>query len=359
VTPAARSLVRALTDPTGGAPATLRQWEALLSGARRNGVLGYLAFAFRRAGRLDAVPDPVRVHFDSAEIAHRRTAQLARWELDRIRFALAGEPVPLIALKGAGYLLRGLAHAGTRLMADVDLLVRREDLDRVEQALLAHGWVGETLDAYDQRYYRRWMHELPPLKVPGRLLGVDLHHTIAPPVSRLHPDPSLFWNASVETSFRGYRVLSPADTFLHSAVHLFFDSDFNGRLRELVDLHELAGDFGAEPGFWDALVERARVQGLGRPLYYAAQTLTRILATPLPRTLLVDTQRHAPVPPVRAAMLGMLERVLSPIDPEDWPRPHGLALWLLYVRSHWLRMPPHLLVPHLVRKAVRPAAQIG
>jgi glutaconate CoA-transferase subunit A len=29
----------------------------------------------------------------------------------------------------------------------------------------------------------------------------------------------------------------------------------------------------------------------------------------------------------------------------------GLARWLLYVRSHWLRMPPHLLVPHLVRKA--------
>lgn len=31
----------------------------------------------------------------------------------------------------------------------------------------------------------------------------------------------------------------------------------------------------------------------------------------------------------------------------------GFALWLLYVRAHWLRMPPHLLTVHLTRKAWR------
>jgi hypothetical protein len=29
----------------------------------------------------------------------------------------------------------------------------------------------------------------------------------------------------------------------------------------------------------------------------------------------------------------------------------GAASFALYVRSHWLRMPPHLLLPHLARKA--------
>ena len=32
---------------------------------------------------------------------------------------------------------------------------------------------------------------------------------------------------------------------------------------------------------------------------------------------------------------------------------HALRNWLLYVRSHWLRMPPHLLLPHLLRKSMR------
>jgi hypothetical protein len=29
----------------------------------------------------------------------------------------------------------------------------------------------------------------------------------------------------------------------------------------------------------------------------------------------------------------------------------GLASFALFVRSHWLRMPMHLLLPHLLRKA--------
>jgi len=47
--------------------------------------------------------------------------------------------------------------------------------------------------------------------------------------------------------------------------------------------------------------------------------------------------------------------VLTPIDPEPWPPLHAGKLWLLYVRSHWLRMPAHLLIPHLVRKSLRRA----
>jgi hypothetical protein len=31
----------------------------------------------------------------------------------------------------------------------------------------------------------------------------------------------------------------------------------------------------------------------------------------------------------------------------------GIARWCLYVRSHWLRMPPILLARHLTRKAFK------
>jgi hypothetical protein len=31
----------------------------------------------------------------------------------------------------------------------------------------------------------------------------------------------------------------------------------------------------------------------------------------------------------------------------------GMARWALYVRSHWLRMPPLLLMQHLTRKVLR------
>ena len=48
---------------------------------------------------------------------------------------------------------------------------------------------------------------------------------------------------------------------------------------------------------------------------------------------------------------GLLTIALRPVHPSCHVPGEGLARWLLFVRSHWLRMPLHLLVPHLVRKA--------
>jgi hypothetical protein len=59
-------------------------------------------------------------------------------------------------------------------------------------------------------------------------MGVDVHHTICPPVSRLRPDPAAFWARATPTPEANVSVLAPADALLHAAVHLFFDSDFDG-----------------------------------------------------------------------------------------------------------------------------------
>src|SRR5438045_977657 len=82
------------------------------------------------------------------------------------------------------------------------------------------------------------------LQSPVLGLGVDVHHTICPPASRLRPDPQRFWTASEATEIRGVGLLCPADSVLHAAVHLFFDSDFDSRFRELIDLHVLTTTFG-------------------------------------------------------------------------------------------------------------------
>jgi hypothetical protein len=46
-------------------------------------------------------------------------------------------------------------------------------------------------------------------------------------------------------------------------------------------------------------------------------------------------------------------RALMPGGGERDPWGAGAARWLLYVRSHWLRMPPWLLTRHLTIKALR------
>jgi hypothetical protein len=51
-------------------------------------------------------------------------------------------------------------------------------------------------------------------------------------------------------------------------------------------------------------------------------------------------------------MEALADRALLP-DTEGNARGAGMALWVLYVRSHWMRMPPWLLAHHLTRKALR------
>jgi hypothetical protein len=346
-------LVAAISDPARLGELDAKAWEALLSCARRNGVLAYLASRAEMRGVAGDLPPFARDALTSARLSAARIGQLALWELDRVRRVLRPAGVTVVALKGVAYLLRGLPHASTRRMSDIDVMVRRERLADAEQALRTAGWSFATADSYDEQYYRKWSHELPPLQFPGRLLAVDVHHTICPPASRLRPDPAAMWAMAEPAAREGVYLLCPEDSVLHAAVHLFFDSDFDSRFREVIDLHELVTAFAERNGFWGRLVGRARELGLERPLFYALRGLVDVIATPVPREVLEETSSFGPAPPVAAWMRKTLATVLAPVDPEPWPPRHALKLWLLYVRSHWLRMPPHALVPHLVRKALR------
>ena len=43
---------------------------------------------------------------------------------------------------------------------------------------------------------------------------------------------------------------------------------------------------------------------------------------------------------------------LTSVHPTCSSRVASIARWMLYVRAHYLRMPLHLLLPHLLRKAL-------
>lgn len=277
---------------------------------------------------------------------------MIHWEVNQIQRALHPITAPIILLKGAAYVMAGLPCARGRLVADVDILAHKEQLTVVEQALTRHGWDTITADAYDQEYYRRWMHELPPLRHRLRGTVVDLHHTILPETSRLKPDPAkLFANArSLERT--PFFVLAPTDMVLHSAAHAFHDGELSNSLRDLLDLHDLLNHFGKEPGFWEALPGRAQELELSRPLFYALRYARRFLETPIPTTVTAALRPAAPPRPVLRLMDTLLDRVLLPGEQPPRPGPR-FARWLLYIRSHWLRMPPWLLAGHLLHKSYK------
>jgi hypothetical protein len=348
----AEILLGALGNPAGTISFGVEDWDLLLRLARATRLLGRLAVNLDELGLLEKVPPKVTEHCSAARVFVDHRQGMARWEISRILKALDGLDVPIVLLKGGAYILAGLPPARGRLLSDVDLLVPAASLDDVEQALLDNGWESVKLEEYDQRYYRTWMHELPPLRHPDRGLEVDIHHTISPLTSRLNPDPDKLFRDSIPLADSRLRVLQPVDMVLHSAVHLFYDGELINGLRDLVDLADLFSHYGNREGFWGQLVQRAREQRLQRPLFYAMRYTQRLLGTDIPATAMADINTGAPARLVLRLMDRLIMWVMVPDHPDFPQRGTALAQWLLYVRSHWLRMPPGLLLKHLVVKQV-------
>jgi hypothetical protein len=329
-------------------------WDLLVRQAHKADLLPRLHVHLSSCGVLDLAPRRARLHFEAAYRVAEKHVQAVRWEIRQVRAAVEGSGVPLVLLKGAAYLAAGLPPAAGRVFADVDVMVPHAALGQVEKCLLMHGWAQEKLHPYDQRYYRRWMHELPPMMHRRRGTLLDVHHSILPLTSRYPLDPRPLYRASVAVGVDpGLRVLAPADMVLHSATHLFCDGEFDHALRDLADLDDLLRHFGADEAFWPHLAARAQALGLARPLYYAVEQGRRLLGMQVPAVLDEALRAAAPGAVTRRLMGALLERAMPP-EHASCDRPFsGVARELLYVRGHYLRMPLHLLAPHLLRKSWR------
>lgn len=329
-----------------------RQWEAVLGQARRSRLLARLALRAQAwPGGLAALPSPQRDYLAGALRLVQRQRQEVLTELRLLRQALGGLTGPVVLLKGAAYLLAELPPARGRVFSDIDLLVARPALEATESTLMASGWVSQERDAYNQRYYRQWMHEIPPLEHVQRGTVIDLHHTISPPTSRFRVDGARLLARARPLGGSGFHVLAPEDMVLHSAVHLYQEGEFDHGLRDLLDLHDLLTHFGTEPDFWPRLIARAAELQLGEPLSLLLHQRDQRLGVPVPREHQAGVEALRPAWPRRAYVSALLSRGLRPPHPACDTWDSALARRLLYVRSHQLRMPLRLLLPHLLRKA--------
>jgi hypothetical protein len=326
-------------------------WDLLVRQARRAGLLARIGCMLEAQGSIDLVPDAPRAHMQAAmNFCIAQHADAMR-ELAYIDDALAPTEVRPVLLKGAAYVAAGLLPAMGRVFTDVDVLVPRERLAEVEAALMSHGWATTHHSAYDQRYYREWMHELPPLRHIRRQTVLDVHHAILPPTARLKPSSArLLASARALSSPQHFAVLGPADMVLHSMVHLFHNDDLSHALRDLSDLDLLLRHFGRTPGFGSELVERAIDLDLTRPLKLGLRYCELLLGTPMPRGAVAGAND----PSLSTSIDDWLwTRALRPQHATATDRWSPLALFTLYVRAHWLRMPPALLLRHLTVKALR------
>ena len=344
--------LRALTDPALLATHPAAHWQHLLALGRVHGISGRWFGQLQALDLLDDVPARVRTHLWADHCIAADHARRVRWEIDRLQRALTPLGVPWALLKGAAYIAADLPPAAGRLLADVDVLVPQRALASVERALRLHGWHMPPQTAYDEHYYRAWMHELPPLHHELRGSTLDVHHTLLPLTDPMHPDGEELLARRV-TAGAGASMLAPPDLVLHSALHGFRSGEFQRCLRDVLDVHELVQHFAATQGedFWSLLLDRSLTLRASRPLLLALGQAETHLGLRVPATFKRALRRADRRFPPTAWVSALINRMLVPAMPPS----HGtrLAARVLWARAHWLKMPLRQLLPHLAHQTVR------
>ena len=279
---------------------SLREWDLLIPYARSTRLLAKLAIAIQDNGTSHSIPDQVSWHLNSADLLAKSRQHRAKWEIDRIVYDLADPGIPLVLLKGSAYLMLGLPVTHGRLYNDVDILVPEERLPEVEATLRSSGWQFDEISPHQERYCRRWLHELPAMNHPERGTKLDVHHNIVPRIHSRKIDPELlFKKAQPVPGNDRLLTLSPTDIVLHSVIHLFRNGKYRNGLRDLVDLDGLLRHYAQDTDFWTSLIERARELNVTISLFFACRYLRLFLETRIPDEVMdIVRQWQVPWPPL-------------------------------------------------------------
>lgn len=345
-------LLSVINNPSQLNLCSTKDWELLIRQARASQLLAYLAQFIVDSEIKITPPENAQNHMNAALLFTKKQKKNVLLECQTITNILREINVQTIFLKGAAYSISNLNLSNSRLLSDIDVLVKKDDIEKSELALFQQGWFSEEITDYDEQYYRQWAHEIPPLKHIKRGTILDLHHNILQIMTgHIVDSDKLFAQAINPPSVESAYVLSPEIMVMHSAVHLFHESEFNKGLRDLIDIKTLIKHFSIEDrNFMTKLVNTAKDFGFEREIYYALKYSDKILHS----NYLLSIDKS-----IVFNLNGKLDskildfcfgHIFNSYHRSCYSWKMIIAEKVLFCRGHLKRMPLKLLLPHTFRK---------
>jgi len=344
-------LIDILSTPERIGELSITQWQELLAQADVSQLVGRLSYLVELHNI--AIPESVKWHLSSATKIANKQKQQAIQEFLEVSKSVRKINAKLVLLKGATYIAKKLPCAHGRTFSDIDILVNKSNLEQIEMILKFSGWIKTEIEDYDEKYYRTWMHEIPPLVHIKRGSVLDVHHNILPLTNKYTPNAESFDIDSVYVEGVGnINTLSDIDLCIHNAVHLFTESEFHHGLRDLSDFDLLLRHFQkSNIKFVNQLIVRSKELGLFDYTRLAIRYSHLTFNTPIGSTLLQELQNKSLLHDHFQDFC--FQNLFIPNHGSCRTWKFGLATWLLYWRGHLIRMPLRLLIPHLCRKSFK------
>ncbi|MEP2652289.1 MAG: nucleotidyltransferase family protein [Paraglaciecola sp.] len=325
------------------------QWQSFIRVVRGADLLASFYYLLERSNLIQYVPNFWLKHLTSAKTYADRQAHQVVNECKLLESVLSQIRVKPIFLKGAAYVLRQDTNHYGRVMSDIDILVNKSELQMVEECLKRNDWVEKELDIYDQQYYRKWAHELPPFIHKFKGTTLDIHFTLIPPITGIVlEEKALFENAQLTSS--NLYVLHHNLLVLHCMIHLFYNEDFSKSFRDILDIHVLVEELDTQSGL-EELSCLAKTMGFYREFFYAISVKDKIFNTN--KVSMYNLKPPSFTYSNRYFVNNILYRGMMPSHELIFNRWNSFAQFILFIRGHILKMPLKVLIPHLFTKAKR------
>jgi hypothetical protein len=343
-----QQLAQILVEPDKAIKLSLDNWAKLILILRESKLLASLYHSSMAQGCFADYPNYAQKHLYASSIHAQRQRAQVLFESEKLSHLLKTISVEPIFLKGANYILRDSNNSHGRIVSDIDILVKKDELYRVEEKLKSELWQSEKLSDYDDKYYRKWAHEIPPLFHLLRHTVLDVHHNLYLPISGRSPKVELFLTNKTVCE-NGCYVLGPAESVLHSIIHLFMNEDFTNAFRDLFDLHLLINEYENKE-FWQQLLSLAHDTKFEKELYYCLALLIKIYSVEKQPIFEALESKYDS----KANSFFIQHILFNAITPKHTLLDGfctKLARALVFFKGHWLKMPFHILITHLAIKS--------
>ncbi|QDV14244.1 hypothetical protein CA51_41410 [Rosistilla oblonga] len=334
VAPGLRMLVDALHDPDSVVGLTLKQWDQLVLIASHTELLPRIARQLSGDG-LASLPDVVRrvlIRENQCEDLVRKSIEFELLHLQQLLPAVCNR---IVLLKGAAYIAADLPWARGRITNDLDLLVPENSLASVEKVLADAGYSASyELSEADVRYYRRWLHETPPVSHPYRRIELDVHFRLLPMADPNSFCAHAFIERATPISDSPFHILDPVDRTIHAIINLAHTGEFRRAYRDLWDIYCLIEGRpedslgGSVSSFdWDQFARRTTELGIGRAVATVLLLVADLVGRGQPQEFCQLLLQESPERLRHRRLYRDMRRATIPDGPTLRSRSRRFAMW--------------------------------
>lgn len=270
-------------------------WDYILKEAQESGVSSLLYRNLKDNNEDNIIPGEVIRELRTAYFNTTANNIFLLRELNKILNVFVEEKISVMALKGAALLEAIYGDIGLRPMGDIDLLIKKNELHRIDKNLKKLGfsplcnWLDysdyidiPTFQYTNSVHYIKGQGEMPVV--------LDLHwHIIGTtvPIYSYGPiDVERLWQGARQATIAGVRtsILAPHHLLIHLSEHMLRHSYDRSIL--FCDIFEAINCYSNNGLDWESLIQDTVEFNLNKPGYYGLYFTSRFLDEEMPEDVL-------------------------------------------------------------------------